>query len=264
MKILLRMQPEMRGEMPGDQKLAIVIPAYNEADNIATVIRKIKAVLQPHPADIIVVDDGSTDHTRGIARREGAIVLPHAMNMGYGCALKTGLTFAWEKAYDRVVTLDADGQHDPQSIPALLEPLESATCEIVMGSRFLGTQPSAVPFLRRCGQRFFSWLLWLTTRERVTDPTTGFHAIGYKALWLYASDLFPDDYPDANFMLVLHRAGLRWREVPARFLPRERGKSMHSNPLRSLYYMLRVSLSMLLTLLRAKPKMPECTGGRNA
>lgn len=242
-------------------KIAIVMPAYNEGGIISKVLQQVRNVLDDERADIIVVDDGSEDTTASESERKGVIVLPHSVNMGYGCAVQTGLTYAWQKGYETVVLMDADGQHSPDSIPALISHLREHECDMVLGSRFKGEIEYQMPFFRRLGQKFFSYLLWLMTGIRVTDPTSGFQAIRRHVLRLYISELFPGDYPDANFLLMLHRAGFKLCEVGAKFIPRQSGKSMHSNPLGVIYYILRVTMSMIMTLLREKPRSFNSRGG---
>lgn len=226
----------------------VVIPAYNEAARIAGVLEAVKAVVGP--MEIVVVDDGSTDDTAAVAERAGATVLRLPTNQGYGVALQAGYLYAGRRGADVVVQLDADGQHDPSSIPTLLQALEKEHTDVVLGSRFLGAPTYRPPWARRIGQAFFRTLLNALTRSRYTDPTSGFQAIRGSALWFFTSDAFPYDYPDADVLLMLHRAGLHCVEVPAVFRASPPGKiSMHQG-WRSFYYVARMLLSLGLTLVR--------------
>jgi glycosyltransferase involved in cell wall biosynthesis len=223
----------------------VVIPAYNEAGRIGGVVASIRARLG---ADVLVVDDGSVDGTAAEARAAGAMVAPHATNLGYGAALQTGYRFALARSYGAVVQLDADGQHDPDSVPALVAALDRA--EVVVGSRFLGEGSYHPPPLRRAGMAIFGWLGGALCGQRLTDPTSGFQAISREALVFYAHERFPADYPDADVLAMATRAGLRLLEVPVRMLPAPSAKSMHGGLWRPLYYVLRMSLALLLVPLR--------------
>jgi len=152
------------------------IPAYNEESTIASVILE----TEKHVSKVIVVNDGSTDHTAEIAKRIGALVISHERNMGYGAALVTGFKKALELGADIVITLDADGQHDPSYIPELLRPIIEGEADIVIGSRFLAN--SKVPKYREIGIKAITKLLNITTELKVTDAQSGFRAYSRRAL----------------------------------------------------------------------------------
>jgi len=169
--------------------------------------------------------------------------------------VKAGLLYAERNGYEIVVLLDADGQHDPASIPDLVRPILDGEADVVIGSRY-GAKSRAdlgLSWIQRAGHTYLSALLRLLTGRKITDPTSGFQAISRRALWFYVSDEFPDDYPDANVLLMLHRAGIRFTEVPALFHPRTSGESMHSGFFRPLLYLIRAMLALLMVLLRPKP-----------
>jgi glycosyltransferase involved in cell wall biosynthesis len=228
------------------KRILVVMPAHNEAGRIGAVIRGIKAVLPA--ADVAVVNDASTDETAGEARAEGAAVLTHAVNMGYGASLETAFLFAMQKGYDGVVQMDADGQHLPGELDALLAPLRAGTADIVIGSRYSGGERFPTPWLRRFGQLFFGGILFVLTRRWFADPTSGFQALNGRALRLFSSGVFPCDYPDADVLLMAHLAGLRIREVPVRMAPRSGGVSIHSG-WKPLYYGIKMLLSVFVVLL---------------
>jgi glycosyltransferase involved in cell wall biosynthesis len=228
-------------------RLLVVIPACNEAGRIGRVVAAVRSQVQ---ADLLVVDDGSADATAAEARAAGAIVAPHATNLGYGAALQTGYRYALGRDYDAVLQLDADGQHDPASVPALVEALGRA--DVVLGSRFLGQGSYLPPLERRIGIAIFSWLGGALAGRRLTDPTSGFQAISRAALEFYAHERFPADYPDADILAMAVRAGLRLEEVPVRMLAPPPGKSMHAGLLRPIYYIFRMSLALLLIPLRSE------------
>jgi len=234
--------------MSASTDLLILIPAFNEGRRIAKTVKEIRGVV-PN-AVILVVDDGSFDRTGGEARRAGAIVLRHHFNLGYGSALQTGYRYALEKGFHILVQMDGDGQHDPEGIPSLLRAVRKGKVDVAIGSRFLGTCLYHIPAVRRIGMLIFAWIATLLSGQKVTDPTSGFQALSRRALKLFASRHFPVDYPDADVIVMLKKAGLSFSEIPVIMRPAPSGKSMHSGILKPLYYIFKMSLSLFVTLLR--------------
>jgi hypothetical protein len=236
------------------EKTLVIIPAYNEEKSIRSVIQRVKENLPE--AEVLTVDDGSSDHTRHWAMEAGAKVLSHLFNLGYGAALQTGYKYALGEGYDMVVQMDGDGQHDPSFIPHLLAIIQKGEADIAIGSRFLvppaiGSEGSLYqpPFLRRLGMRFFGTISSLIIRQKVTDPTSGYQAMNRRALEWASSDQFPCDYPDADVIIMLHRAGFRIREVAVQMFENRDKKSMHGG-WKPLYYVFKMFLSILVTLIR--------------
>lgn len=237
----------------------VVIPAYNEEKAIAGVVSSIKALYPEF--DIMVVNDGSRDDTARCAQAAGAIVLSHPFNMGYGVSLQTGYKFAVRNDYHFVAQMDGDGQHDPKGIGKLLETVRSGVSDIALGSRFheqSAYRPSAV---RLMGIRLFRFMLRVLSGRDIKDVTTGFQAMNRRVLDVFVSDAFPCDYPDADVILLLTRLGFNIREVPVTMYPSLSGKSMHKSPLKALYYIFKMFLSMILTQLR-KYSVPNGTSMR--
>lgn len=226
----------------------ILIPAFNEGKRIAGVIESIRTAMPDTP--ILVVNDGSRDNTATEARRAGAVLVSHPFNMGYGAAIQTGYKYARDNSYDILVQLDADGQHDPSCIPALLEPIIAGKADIAIGSRFLGNSYRP-PLARRAGMALFRGIVSLVTGMKVTDTTSGFQAFNSRVIRFFATDIFPVDYPDADMLIMLHRAGFTMTEVPVRMFENSEGKSMHSG-LKPIYYMFKMLLSIGVTLMREK------------
>lgn len=224
----------------------VLIPAYNEAARIGRVVDNIKCVVPDMP--VLVVNDGSKDGTSEIARRAGAIVVTHPFNMGYGVAIQTGYKYALANNYDFLVQLDADGQHDPTCIPDLLAPVMQGKADIAIGSRFLGNSYTP-PLARRLGMALFRKIVSIITGRECTDTTSGFQAFNKEVIQFFARDIFPVDYPDADMLIMLHRAGFDITEVPVRMFENSEGKSMHSG-FKPLYYMFKMLLSIFVTLLR--------------
>jgi len=229
--------------------ILIIIPAFNEAARIAEVIQRVREVAPDY--DILVVNDGSRDDTAKTARTCGAKVASHPFNLGYGVAIQTGYKYALAKGYDYVVQIDGDGQHDPAFIPDLLAPVIEEQTDFVLGSRFLGTESYEPSLARRIGMTFFRKLLSILTRTRITDSTSGYQAFNRQVIRYFTTEVFPCDYPDADMLLTLHRAGFRILEVPVRMHASATGKSMHTG-LKPFYYMFKMLLSIFVTLLRKK------------
>lgn len=236
--------------MSESDKTLIVLPAYNEEANICTVLEGIKREVPGIP--IIVVNDGSSDATVAIAEKCGASVISLPYNSGYGVALQTGFIYAVRNNYSTVILMDADGQHDPRCIKDLLGEIAKDDVDIVIGSRFLGDCRYKTSFLKRLGMIIFGGIASLIMRQKVTDPTSGFQAIKGKTIQFAANDFYPPDYPDADFIILLHRHGFKIREIPVTMHPNAENKSMHRGH-KTLYYVFKMVLSIVVTLLRKKP-----------
>ena len=227
----------------------VIIPAFNEAARIAAVINGVRGVVPA--ADIVVIDDGSADGTDAIALAAGARVIRHPFNLGYGVAIQTGYKYALDHGYQYLVQIDGDGQHDPAHIAELLQVVRGGAADFVLGSRFLAAESYTPPPLRRLGMVFFRKVVSLLIGQRITDSTSGFQAFNRGVTAFFATEIFPCDYPDADVLLCLHRAGFTIREVPVRMHASPAGKSMHSG-LKPLYYVFKMLLSILVTLLRSR------------
>jgi glycosyltransferase involved in cell wall biosynthesis len=228
-------------------RIAAIVPAYDEEGAIGDVVAGVRA-LGPR-FDVVVVDDGSADGTAAAAAAAGATVIRLPYNLGIGAAVQTGFRFALERGYELAVRLDGDGQHDPVELPRLLGPLEAGEADIVTGSRFTdGNDAYRPPLGRRLGIVFFARLVSLLTRQRVTDTTSGFQALNRRAIALFAED-YPSDYPEVEATLLVLKHRLRLREVPVRMREREHGTSSITF-VRSVYYMLKVTLALLVAMFR--------------
>ncbi|MCC7354182.1 MAG: glycosyltransferase family 2 protein [Anaerolineae bacterium] len=227
----------------------VVIPAYNEEANVGQVVRQVRTQLPD--ADIVVVDDCSRDGTARAARAASAIVLRHPVNLGDGAARQTGFKYAQQGNYDWVVQLDGDGQHRPESIPHLLAPILDGSADLVIGSRFLGAEGYQVQASRRLGQFLFGAIASLVTRQQITDPTSGFRALSRKVVNYFCTDVYPQQYPDADVLITAYYAGFRLKEVPAQMRQSTTGQTIHRG-LRPLYYIYKMGLSIFVTLLRGR------------
>ncbi len=232
-----------------------IVPAYNEERCVGAVVHEIQA---HNPAfSVLVVDDGSTDSTALAAADAGATVVRMPFNLGIGGAVQAGYQYAYEHGHDLAVQIDGDGQHDPAQVRLLQRHLDRhPDLHMVTGSRFLdgsdvnGYKSSPI---RRVGIRIFQWALSAVTRQRITDPTSGFRMTTRRGIELFARD-YPHDYPEVEAIVMLHAHRLRSAEVPASMRARAGGQSS-INSARSGYYMAKVLLAVFVNLLRSKPSV---------
>jgi len=231
----------------GPRSILVIIPAYNEERSISAVIDEIRWNLLD--ADVLVVDDGSDDATAEIARQKGACVVHLPFNCGIGAAMQTGYLFAQERGYEVAVQVDADGQHDPSQCPRILKPILDGDADVVIGSRFLEGSGYRSTAARRAGIIWLSILISSMARARFSDPTSGFRAASRAAFSYFASD-YPTDYPEPEVIVPLCRRGFRVIEAPVTMRNRKTGRSSIT-ALRSIYYMIKVTLAVSVGLLRA-------------
>jgi hypothetical protein len=224
-------------------KVYVIIPAFNEAENIAALIEGVKHLLPT--AHIVVIDDGSSDDTGTVARNAGATVLTPPYNVGIGGAVQTGLRLAVRSDADFVLRLDGDGQHPPEEIPVLLGPVAAGETDVAIGSRFCpGAECPPVSLPRRIGIFIFRQMTTLLSGQKVTDPTSGFMVMTQQAATFLSKNL-AQDYPEVDARVLLARAGFRVREYPTRMLARKKGVSS-INTWRAMYYVFKVSLSVVV------------------
>jgi len=235
--------------LPGLTELrrVAIVPAFNEEHTVPHVIDELRA-FDPG-MDVVVIDDGSADRTAAVAQVKGARVLRLPFNLGIGGAVQTGFRFAFEHAYDVAVRVDGDGQHDPSQLDRVLGPVLRGEADIVVGSRFAGDADGyRSSRTRRVGIRFLAWMVSRIVGQRVTDTTSGFQALDREAIALFARD-YPHDYPEVEATIMVFRHRLRLLEVPVTM--RERGGGRSSiTALRSIYYMVKVSLAIFVGLFR--------------
>jgi glycosyltransferase involved in cell wall biosynthesis len=225
-----------------------IVPAFNEQESVARVIDELRA-FDPD-LEVVVVDDGSTDRTAESARSRGAHVVRLPFNLGIGGAVQTGFRYAWEHGFDVAVRVDGDGQHDPRELGAVLEPVLAGEVDVAVGSRFIGAEGYRSSRSRRIGIRLLAWCVSALTRQRITDPTSGFQAANRLGIRLFAAD-YPHDYPEAEATVMVFKHRLRLKEVPVAMRARETGRSSIT-ALHSVYYMVKVLLAIFVALFRRK------------
>lgn len=227
--------------------MLVIIPAYNEAATIQNVIKSIQKATK---YDILVIDDGSKDNTAQLAIDTGVKVITLPFNLGIGGAMQTGYMFAKYNNYDIAIQFDADGQHNPLFLEALVDNLLNSDVDMVIGSRYLAKTSYKSCFSRRLGMIIFTFLILLLTRQRINDTTSGFRAVN-KSLIEYFSCKYPIDYPEVDVLVRLYKKGFKVKEVSVIMNERQGGKSSITL-IKSFYYMIKVSLSLLINYIRPK------------
>lgn len=224
-------------------KIVAVIPAFNEAKTIERVVKRTK----PYVDAVIVIDDGSRDGTASHARAAGAVVITHKVNLGVGRTISAGITKALENSADIIVTLDADGQHKPEHIPALITPIKNKRYDIVIGSRFLKkTNVGTTSPLKYSGNLIFSWLLRRLLRLKLTDFQSGFRALGKKA----AKQITLEHRRTYTHEMIVdaRKKGLKMTEIPMTVNSRAHGDSKVVSSV--IKYVLAQTYIIVSTLLR--------------
>lgn len=246
--------------MPRTHALLIIIPAWNEVETVAGVVADVHRAL-PH-ADVLVVDDGSTDATGDAARAAGARVLTLPVNLGVGGAMRAGYKYAFRAGYSRTVQLDADGQHDPSSVQTLMDAMDAEGANIIIGARFAGVGTYQVRGPRRWSMKVLSTVLSRVCATRLTDTTSGFKACDEHAIRLFASN-YPAEYlgDTIESLVIAARAGLRVRQVGIEMRPRAGGRPSHS-PVKAGIFLLRAMLALVIAL--SRPTEPVATSGAAA
>jgi glycosyltransferase involved in cell wall biosynthesis len=227
-------------------KTLIVIPAYNEAENIISVLTEVSSVNDLQ--HVLVVDDGSLDKTAELASNFGATTLVLPFNLGVGAAMRLGFKYAQQNGYQAVIQVDADGQHVPKEIDTLLQHL--GRFDVVIGSRFAkGASGFKVAGSRRMAMRLLAFSLSKIIKVNLTDVTSGFRASGPRAISLFATSYPPEYLGDTiESLIIAHRNGLSIKEVPTTIRQRLTGTSSQTTS-RALIYTLRATFVLLLSLL---------------
>lgn len=238
-----------------DPSVLVVIPALNEQDSVADVVRDVCAAVPT--ARCLVIDDGSSDGTRHVAALAGAQVLVLPFNLGVGGAMRAGFRYARDHGFDIVVQVDADGQHDPRAIGPLVRLLTDADADIVIGARFAGVGDYGVRGPRRWAMRVLAAVISRVARAPLTDVTSGFKAAGPRAVQLFART-YPAEYlgDTIEALVIGARAGLTIRQLPVAMRPRQGGEPSH-RPLKAAVYLTRAVAAFLLAMMRPRQSLQE-------
>lgn len=230
-------------------KILIIVPAYNEASNIEKFINELRKYINNN-TDTLIINDCSTDNTKEILIKNNYNFLDLPINLGIGGAVQAGYIFAKEYGYDIAIQMDGDGQHKPEYINKLVEPIIDGSADITIGSRFKETKDTKgfkSSFMRRLGIKYLSTLIYLFTNKKIYDVTSGFRAVNKRYIALYANQ-YAQDYPEPEAIVTALRNGARVEEIPVIMQERLGGKSS-INFLRSIYYMVKVSMAIFIAIL---------------
>lgn len=227
-------------------KKLVIIPAYNEQGGIE---RTVQDILEHAPDfDYIIINDCSTDNTLEVCRKNHFQVISLPVNLGIGGGVQTGYLYAKQNGYDIAVQFDGDGQHNAAYLDAMAEKLSKEHLDMVIGSRYIKKEGFQSSGMRRLGIKYFTGLIGIITGKRITDPTSGMRMVNRDVIELYARS-YPKDYPEPESVVTILKKGKKVEELPVRMNAREEGVSSIS-PRKSVYYMIKVSLAILVAALR--------------
>lgn len=239
--------------------LLIVIPAHNEEKNLPRLFAEMREWKIDQFADILVIDDASSDGTAAAARQNGAECISFIYNLGYGNALQMGYKYAVINHYEHLIQMDADLQHDPCNIPRIYECLQTPSengsfPDIVLGSRFMeGSGPYDPGAMKRLGFRWLSTLVRLLGGGKLADATTGLQGFGSRAFSHFAAfDCFDASFPDANIILEMMLLGYTVVQIPAVMHDRTDGTGMHTGIWKPIKYMVRSTIALVIVWMRTK------------
>ncbi len=229
-------------------RVLVILPAYNEEEAIGPVLARLRAELPGY--DVVVIDDGSTDRTADIVRATpGVTLLRLPYNLGIGGAMQTGYKYAARHRYDVAVQCDSDGQHPIARIPELVARVARGDADLAIGSRYVADTGYRPSLTRRIGKSLLSRWIDLCIGGGITDTTSGFRAANRGVIQLFART-YPEDYPEPEALVILHRHGLRAAEVPVVMQARQGGRSS-IRVLHAGYYMVKVGLAVFIDLFRS-------------
>ncbi len=229
-------------------KKLLIIPAFNESQTLPSLIEEIKAKAPDY--DYVIVNDGSTDDTKNVCRTNGLNVIHLPINLGIGGAMQTGYLYAYQNQYDIAIQIDGDGQHDPDFLESLIEPITKKQSDMVIGSRFIRKEGFQSSFLRRIGINILSLIIFMLTGKKYLDVTSGLRACNRKVIELF-SKLYPEDYPETESLMMLLVLGYKVEERSV--IMRERFAGISSIYfINSIYFMIKVTFAIFTTRLRSK------------
>ncbi len=234
-------------------RVLVIIPAYNEEKSILSTVKSLKdAKVKGHTLDYVVINDGSKDNTKQVCLDNHLNFINLPINLGIGGAVQTGYKYAYYNNYDIAIQFDGDGQHDASYISSLINEIEQGN-DIVIGSRFISKLSEfRSTGIRRIGINFLSFLIKLCTGKRIYDPTSGFRACNTKIIKEFVND-YPIDYPEPDTIVSIIKKGYKVSEIPVKMKERTSGvSSLNTNIFKPLYYMIKVSMAIIITSLSTK------------
>jgi glycosyltransferase involved in cell wall biosynthesis len=240
-------------------RLLVIVPAYNEQEALGGLLAEVRALPAAElgvEIETVVVDDGSHDRTADVARAGGARLLQLCRNLGIGGAVQAGLRLAHREHFDFAVQIDGDGQHPPTELARLLAVARGDTApDLIVGTRYRDKDNFRSTLLRRLGSWWLRVILRVVTRMRLSDPTSGFRLYGPRALALF-DETYPYDFPEPESLAIARASGLSVAEVPVTMRERQGGTSSIAG-FSTVYYMLKVTIAVLLTYTRARKKRSQ-------
>lgn len=233
-------------------KIAVIIPCYNEEENVLNLFKEISETSFPTNYEVIPVfiNDCSMDQTKKILYDREILHIDLPVNLGIGGAVQAGYKFALRNQFDIAVQMDGDGQHPPSELKKLIEPIVYGQADVVIGSRFITGEGFQSSYLRRSGIRFFKWLNEKLTGITIHDSTSGYRALNQKALEL-VNIYYPDEYPEPEAVVLYALHQLKIKEVQVSMRNRQGGESS-IRAYKTVYYMVKVSLSTIFLYIRLK------------
>lgn len=223
-------------------KKIVIIPAYNEQNNITEVIYDIRE--NAPDFDYVIINDGSTDDTIALCKEKGFNVIDLPINLGIGASVQTGYLYAFENGYDVAVQFDGDGQHKAKYLNKMYDEMLNSNSDMVIGSRYLDKEGFQSTALRRVGIRILSQLIKILHKQEIKDVTSGLRMINKKVMKAFV-EYYPYDYPEPETIAFCIRKNFKITEVPVTMQARKEGCSSISG-MRSIYYMLKVGFSIIV------------------
>jgi Glycosyltransferases involved in cell wall biogenesis len=233
-------------------KTLMIIPAYNEEKSIVQTVTSLKkAKMKNGTLDYIIINDGSKDRTKEVCEENGLNYIDLPVNLGIGGAVQTGYKYAINNNYDIAIQFDGDGQHDSAYIPNLVNEIEKGA-DIAIGSRYVeDLSKFKSTAMRRFGINILSFLIKICTGKKIYDPTSGFRASNKAIIKLFAAD-YPTDYPEPDTIVTVIKGGYKVSEIPVEMNERTSGRSSISGPIKSTFYMIKVSIAIIISSLSTK------------
>lgn len=223
-------------------KILVIIPAYNEEESILTTVQALNSV---HPeVDAVVVNDASKDNTKNILSENHIHYLDLPVNLGIGGGVQAGYMYAYRNGYDIAIQMDGDGQHPASELDKIIAPIKAEKADIVVESRFVNKEGFQSSAIRRFGIKFLSSLIYLCTGKHILDVTSGYRAVNRKFIKIFSEE-YAQDYPEPEALVTAAKKGAEIIEVPVMMKERQGGMSSIS-PIKSIYYMIKVSLAIII------------------
>lgn len=246
------MNCEKETEMSNKLKVAIIVPCYNEEDNVLKLYNEIKCTSFSLNIDVvpIFINDCSRDNTKIIlsSHRIPHIDLP--VNLGIGGAVQTGFKYAYKNNFDIAIQMDGDGQHPPSELEKIITPFVNTKIDVVIGSRYIEKEGFQSTFMRRLGINYFKWLNKTLIGIKIFDSTSGYRAINRRGLEIVAN-YYPDEYPEPESIILYTLNGLAISEVPVTMRERQGGESSIRS-YKTVYYMFKVTIGIIFLFIRLK------------